>query len=236
MKAEKQNVRKYYKYDVDNPVYNIAKVGSITNNNGILSGFSASNYAQLPNSFVHNSQPWEIQFKVTTGSNVNTQGCICEQLFNGSKYTGLTLYIQSGTFRMRGGNGSSNIVDIDSSYSIKANTTYWFKAEFTGSKYNFYASTDGTSWTQVTSVSSNSILTDNYSMNIGRRNYSAGSYPWLGEIDLNESYIKVNGEYFWQGVTEPIIDGSETDYDFYKDVDVYKVIKDSNKYYAVNER
>lgn len=32
------------------------------------------------------------------------------------------------------------------------------------------------------------------------------------------------------------VESTSSDYDFYKDVDVYKFIKDSNKYYAVNER
>lgn len=223
--------RKYYKYDMANPVSNVNITGTLTNNNGVLSGFSSSNYAKLPKVFSHGSNSWEVQFKVTTGSDVSTQGCICEQLYS-SNYYGLTVYIQSGTLRVRCGNGSSIFWDVDTSYSISVNTTYWIKAEFNGTQYILSASIDGENWTTASTINSTTIATDNYSMNIGRRNYSTAS-PWNGSIDLKESYIKVNNELWWKGVTYPVIEGTEQDYDWYEDVYNYDFYRDINTYKAI---
>ena len=204
--------------------YNIREIGTLTNNDGILSGFSSGNYAKLPNVFSHGSNSWEVQFKVTTGSDVSTQSCICEQQYNGNYY-GLTIYIQSGTLRVRCGNGSSNFWDVNTDYSISANTTYWIKAEFNGTQYILSASIDGENWTTASTISSTTIATDNYSMNIGKRNYSGYSYEWLGSIDLNESYIKVNNELWWQGTDVLIITDPITEADFSEDVYNYNTTK-----------
>lgn len=223
--------RKYYKYDTANPVSNVNITGTLTNDNGVLSGFSSGNFAKLPNIFSHGSKPWEVQFKVTTGSNVSSQSCIYEQLYDGNVYYGLTLYIENNTLRVRCGNGST-FWNVNTDYSISVNTTYWVKAEFTGTQYILSASIDGENWITASTINSTTIATDNYSMYIGKRSYSSQPSQWLGSIDLKESYIKVNDSILWEGVTYPVIDGTEQDFDFYKDVYNYEFYKDLDVYYA----
>lgn len=223
--------RKYYKYDTANPVSNVNITGTLTNDNGVLSGFSSGNFAKLPNIFSHGSKPWEVQFKVTTGSNVSSQSCIYEQLYDGNVYYGLTLYIENNTLRVRCGNGST-FWNVNTDYSISANTAYWIKAVFNGTQYILSASIDGENWTTASTITSSTIAYDNYLMFIGRRNYGSNYNQWLGSIDLKESYIKVNNELWWEGVTYPVIDGIEQDFDFYKDVYNYEFYKDLDVYYA----
>lgn len=217
--------RKYYKY-IDTKEPNATTEGSLTISNGIVSGFSSSNYMILPFNFIHGNNAWKVQFKVTTGTDVSSQGCICEQRYDGSYYYGLTIYIQSGTLRVRCGNGSSIFWDVDTSYSIVANTTYWIKAEFTGTQYIIYASIDGENWTTVNTLSSTTIATNDYTMYLGRRNYGTSAYsPWLGSIDFNQSFITVNNEELWHGTVIETQESTSSDYDFYEDISHIKVYK-----------
>ena len=50
---------------------NVVKVGSVTDNNGVLNGFSTSSAAIIP-SFRPRSYIWEQHWKITTGSDVTS--------------------------------------------------------------------------------------------------------------------------------------------------------------------
>ena len=66
-----------------------------------------------------------------------------------------------------------------------------------------YLSTNGTDWTQEGStITSSSRLTPRGSWAIGRNLAGINdvdTLPWQGSIDINNSYIKINGEYWWKG-------------------------------------
>ena len=143
-------------------VYNVNIVGSLTNNNGVLSGFSNSNYATLPQTFNPSNSNWEVVVPITTSSSfigcdffasvVSGDFGIHAQLLTDGK---LHLYLSSdGT--------SHNIVNNATGAStLLVNTKYWIKIAFNGTSYNVYSSTtgefNGEETTEIT-VNSSAVL------------------------------------------------------------------------------
>ena len=228
MKAVKETVRKYYKYG-NTPNVNI--VGNPTISNGVASNFSNTNYLTLPTAFQPAANPWEIVLKV----NMNNNGA-----------TGIFLgNISSGYFRL--GFNNTNIVALylstnSTSWNIGQliGTTpmingvdYWIKATFDGAKYQIFLSTDGESYNLEGTLNSSSIPAYQSLSTLGAGHNSNNSTPQYtqGSIDLKNSYIKINDKEFWHGTL--LEESTESDYDFYKDVDVYKIVKQNNIYKAV---
>lgn len=226
MKAVKETVRKYYKYG-NTPNVNI--VGNPTISNGVASNFSNTNYLTLPTAFQPAANPWEIVLKV----NMNNNGA-----------TGIFLgNISSGYFRL--GFNNTNIVALylstnSTSWNIGQliGTTpmingvdYWIKATFDGAKYQIFLSTDGESYNLEGTLNSSSIPAYQSLSTLGAGNNSNNSTPQYtqGSIDLKNSYIKINDKEFWHGTL--LEESTEADYDFYRDVDVYKTVKEIVKKY-----
>lgn len=147
-----------------------------------LSGFSTA-------------ENWEIQIKITTGSDVNTN----QYFFGGDSsttiYRNIELSIVDAKFAFT---ASSNGDDYDliyscGTYTVLPNTTYWIRAKFTGLRYVFQYSTNGTNFEDDISAENSTSV------------YEAGYYSWgiiknspfLGSIDLNECYIKINNVVAW---------------------------------------
>lgn len=182
-------------YDNSAKVSNVTKVGSLTDNNGVLSGFSTSNYAQIPITFSPNAKNWDIVFKgkFTTTSTANN-------IVSGYNNQYIAFYINtSGNLKCSIGNGSSWVInDLTGTTTLLANTDYWYKLTFNGTNYIMYTSTDGETWTQEAS-STNSVNINGATLNIGVPRLLENNY-WSGTIDLNESYININGQRWWTGV------------------------------------
>ena len=192
---------------------NINKVGSLTDNNGILSGFSTSNYAKFPTNFQPSSNTWEMVWKITTGSNVSSttaqQICVFSKgTTNDTRYASRIL-IQGGKFRFTiTYNGTAwDIPSADGdpgvgTYSVQTNTTYWLKWEYTGSAYKLSYSLDGITYTQDINVASTTPVYNSPAFcAIGIWNNGSYLEPFLGSIDLNESYINIDGTRWWTGTT-----------------------------------
>lgn len=75
MRAVKETVRKYYKYDTTNPQYNYTPIGTLTNTDGVLSGFSSSNKASI-GTFNPSVNSYELVLKFKTSS-LSTRYDIC---------------------------------------------------------------------------------------------------------------------------------------------------------------
>ena len=179
-------------------------VGSPTIENSIVSDFSSSNY-------------------VTTNQNINFDAVnsnyeiVAEVKPIGSSWEQTTRYILgSGTSQTsRFGlcvtpyqhwywyiysDGVNNIyLDGNADNSMNNRTTF-IKAVVNNKNASLYKSLDGQSWS-VLATKDLSSYTDTYvinsPINIGV-NYNV-SYPWIGSIDLNNTYIKVNDIYFFRG-------------------------------------
>ena len=85
----------------------------------------------------------------------------------------------------------NNILDLD--------TWYWCKLEFTGNKYILSYSIDGINWIEDASQDSTTKIT-NLTGELSLGCDEGTRYLENGSIDLSETYIKINGEYWWKGV------------------------------------
>lgn len=225
MKATREVVRKYYKYDTSNPRYNINAIGNLINSEGVISGFSTSNYATVPNTFNFlDASTYKVKVKFTTGSNISTVQCIFNSLYT------IFLFIQNGSFKFGLGNGSSwSILDYSTVISsVSANTEYLFELEFTGTQYLIKLNNE----LLYTVTSTNKIGSGSSKFTLGIA--SDITSPFFGTIDLNSCNISVDDKVAWQGVTYPVIESTSSDYDFYGDVLANKVPKNVvRKYYKV---
>lgn len=180
-------------YNTSSKASNVTKVGSLTDNNGVLSGFSTSNYATLPNSVSLGSN-FEICVKVTTATFTSTQ----QDFISGVGNPFIALGITTGNIlNFNIGDGSSWLAPTITDDSISENTTYWFKIIFNGNKYSLLKSTDNESFTEVAYLDSTSTIPNcliQFGIDRGR------TLAFYGSVDLNESYININGQRWWTGV------------------------------------
>lgn len=185
---------------------------------GIASGFSSRNAIQLK-STLDTALPWELQLKFNT-SNVTTRqklnGCV-----NSVDYNFPTVELgRDGNAKFVidiSSNGSSwDISDTAGTYTILPNTYYWIRYGWTGTVYYLDYSLDGITFTRDIEVTSSvAAYKSLYYMGIGNDMWSSSSQaPFLGLIDLSESYIKINDQMWWQ---PEIIDTYDYDWIFTQD-------------------
>ena len=179
--------------------------GTLTENNGVFSGFSASNYLALQQSFTL-TPTTKAEFVVrvsntTFDGSSSFLGMIGSYSINFRFNTGkkLVLYL---------GNGSSWVVNgLEGTTVFQENNFYYAKLVFDNGVITIYSSNSGKIWTQeaTTTVS----FTYTYNLIIGRAKNDS-SYQ-KGSIDLNNSYIKLGStKYKLQAVVGYKIVGSPT--------------------------
>lgn len=179
---------------------NVAKMGTVEDNNHVLSSFSTTNYAIIPNTFQASiANTWEMVFKVTTGLDTTIN-----QYFIGS--TGIATTRDNVIIGIYEGNfyasfntsetATTTIPAVFTTYAPEPEITYTIKVEFTGSEYNLYV--DNT--LQGTATSSDIIYDAGLIIGVQSSSNGVLLYPWLGTVDLNDSYININGNRWWTGV------------------------------------
>lgn len=178
---------------------NITPVGNLGDKMGVLFRFSNASYAKSLEKFAPGAvDKWEMVWKFKTACKFVANQWLVSPSAN---YKGFAfgLGTDGKLFLYLSSNGTSwNIANNKRGtkvYSI--NTTYFWKLEFTTDKYIFYYSTNGKSWTKEFEIASASIIFDGGIYKIGIA-YN-DTCPWLGSIDLNKSYIKLNTVYIWHG-------------------------------------
>lgn len=181
----------------------IIKVGTLTDNDGVISGFSTSNYCELPKLFNPNTNTWEIVecIKLTNFS----ETCDIFSSVAANDY-GIHLQIQTdGKIHIYlSSNGTSQNIasNVAGTSILSTDTKYYIKAVFTGSAYVVYSSTTGDftgeEITEIT-ISSTSALCSMSQSILGRNANPSYPQPLNGSIDLKESYIKINNELWWKG-------------------------------------
>lgn len=191
--------RTYYKYGTK---LNATVVGNFARiNKGVASGFSKSQYLVLPNNFdVAGGRTWEMLYKFTTGSDVSTG-----QTLTGTNYyrfDPVCIFLEDAKFGLDFCSGTgTNIFSKTGAYKVLPNTDYWIKVSFDGSKYALAYSLDGVDYIEDISYATTKVV---YSqpLTIGIQcasNNGSFSSPFLGTIDLYQSYININGERWWSG-------------------------------------
>jgi len=168
---------------------NVNIVGSLSDTNGVLSDFSTSNYAWIPN--VKSTDNEDIIIDFTTGSDVSTS----QRVLHAEKYCCLEISGSEGIYTYKW--VDNTIVNL---ISCSANTHYRFKININGTTKTFSYNTDGSdTFTTITSFTDSGIdVNANYQFRLGLASQE-NSYPFLGTINLNNSYITKNGSYIWCG-------------------------------------
>lgn len=92
---------------------------------------------------------------------------------------------------------------LQSDTVLEEGKPYWLKLEFTGTEYKLLLSENGIDWTLESSITSSTKLIyvsyDNWHIGWNYSSSSSYYYPLKSELNLAESYIKVNGEFWWKG-------------------------------------
>ena len=182
--------------------YNATTVGTLIKENGIVSGFSGSNYMIIED-IPTNVTSFEIVFKANSGLNSSrTYTSICGQIdgnYTTPQITGTVPNIGAGI----SADGSS-WPSGNTTIALEDNTDYWFKVEWNGSQRIFSVSKDGELYEDVSVLEQTAInWTTKLAIGIDYDVDDESKY-WAGSIDLNESYININGERWWNGVSTEI--------------------------------
>lgn len=221
-------------------------VGNLQNSNHVLSGFTNSDYAQIPVTFGPVDQDWEIQikfkYKQTTASvqynpvyqnlltpEVDDSAFISHLYLTHTKdvrdhiFTVLNLYLKytnsSGSVvseTFQSNNLNSSLID---------NNDYWLKIVYSNAKVYVKLSSDGETYTNI--INSNNLgsstfrIYDNSFLILGANPRASSISPWLGSIDLKECYIKIEDTVIWQGG----ITYNKADADFLLDEGIWQSYK-----------
>ena len=179
-------------------------VGSPTITDGVASGFSSSDYLELSQQ-ANNSIPFEMVVCFTANSvTTNHDGFVICAVGDAQMY--INTHSQLGVKYSTGSNKWITEPTI-----LSANTKYWGKFTYDGTQVGISISTDGTQFTTPTTQENNPR---------DRAAASKFGFPYSGyqlfdgSIDLNHTYIKVNGEYwfngahfFWKNNSTPLFTG-----------------------------
>lgn len=201
------NAVELQKHQLKGPVgYTV--VGSPTITDGVASGFTSSNSIKIaynPTAFFDNSY----EFVVKCLYNSNPSGD--EPYALSWRVNGMHLGIGAGVgvFRFGFGNVGGSKLEVVSNIVPTLNTWYWLKGVIQNKVASFYYSTDGENYTLVgTNDFSDKTpieTIDNGMLCIGSYGDSYGVMP--GSVDLNATYIKVNGKllYYQPAPTKYIV-------------------------------
>ncbi len=177
---------------------NIVTYGTPTIQNGIASGFSTSSAIQSDLDFIPGTNPWEVNLKLTTGADITTS----QAFFQTSEHAMISSSVNSRHFRIGASTSgtSFDLFDEGGTYSVLPNTTYYIRYKFTGSAYSLEYSLTGIEGSYITDITVTnstpvySSTTDNLRLGATFQ----GQSPFSGSIDLNESYININGQTWWR--------------------------------------
>lgn len=177
------------------PYERYAVVGSPTISGGIASDFTKNNYV-MTNSTFPGSTTTSLEF--ATKINVSSFSSTSTVASSTTSTIPFHLAVRDSKFRFYP--GRENIYKIGD-FVLSANTNYWIKLFWDSTNgWKLQYSTDGATYTTdfENYKPSDSAPKNNYVV-IGRNYPNGGQEPFLGTIDLNETYIKVNGQYWWRG-------------------------------------
>lgn len=180
------------------PSSNVNLVGDLNDVDCVLSGFSSTNYATLPNVFSPESKPWEIVVSGTFVKNEEMQSFVTPQADDDSGvYIGTD---SEGCFYVELTSDTDDYIGcINSDTYLKEGEQYWIKASFTGTEYRLEYSSDGIDYNlEGFSIQSTNPVRQGVGLALGIE-YYRGKLEHAGEIYLNECYINVDGKRWWTG-------------------------------------
>ena len=171
-------------------------VGSPTIQNGVASGFSETNYLTLSKG-VDISQDFEWVFKIHTPTSSNADQRI--MAYNAGTLCSIYLSGSSQLLRWWISSDSNGAHTINSYIAMPADTDIFIKAVHQNGVYTLSYSTDGNIYTEVGSLSfTPEGTTASAYVDIGV-NHTSYYSPFLGSINLANSYMNVQGVPYFRG-------------------------------------
>lgn len=179
--------------------YSVQGTDVTVSSTGVASGFSASSYIYTSiafwNSMYSNPFVFQTKFKITSLVSADFDNTIIE--IRGNPYTSgshlFTFNINKiGRLRLNETSVGTATVSID--------TDYWLKAEYANGVYTISLSTDGSTFTQIGTITSTPSASTAERVVLGGTTKSSAVYL-RGSIDLTETYFKDgNGNTLWAPV------------------------------------
>lgn len=166
--------------------------GNLTVANGVLSGFSSSAYFEVAGGRQDNS---EFVIKFTTPSTALTSNMVVTH----SEHWESIEIDTSGRVFAYNWSTSSGVTLIA---SVVYSQTYYVKSVHSGQQRTYYTSADGETWTQAASFTDTGIdISKQFPFRLGNGSTSTLlNRAFTGTIDLNQSYMSVDGSQFWKGM------------------------------------
>ena len=163
-------------------------VGSPTITDGVVSGFSASDYLELNKSLNLSTEKVEIVLDIKLTSFSKDGLCI----LSANNGLNIQLYRQSTQYKLLNLGGNAN----SGTKQFVLNTNYKVKFVITSTTLDMYVWENNNwildvSYTVNYTTISNIVIGDNYT--------HSGTRVFTGSIDLNETYIKVNNKLWFNG-------------------------------------
>ncbi len=187
---------------------NVSLVGAPVVDNGVISGFSTSNYIKLPQVFNPGSSTWEIVIPFSV-DNLDTEQSIFMSCIEGSspnRYLLLAVEPNTGEIRCYYNYEQTNWQTTGSfgaENTISTGKKYWVKVEYDGTNLKGYLSTNGSDYTLCLNeeIAIPATASTNNITALGLYVANEKTLPLNGSIDLKESYININGQRIWSGAT-----------------------------------
>ena len=175
---------------------NYVTVGSPTVKNGVISGFSSTNYALIPN-VPSNVRSYEMVAKFTTGTLDGEQRGVLGNSATNKCTPQINVYIDNKIHVNHPQDADTWV--SDSFGNVEANTTYTVKLAWNGSTViGYYKTVSSDDWVKFMSKSCSTV---HWIEQIGI-GIDQGEYPFNGSIDLNECYIQINGNMWWSATRD----------------------------------
>ena len=167
-------------------VIHYQKVGGIQLNDGIASGFNTTSYLRTTDD-INFSKPLTIVIKATTGTDIQSNQEVFGMV---QRESNLEFGACNGKFMWEVATGL-----ITTRSQISTNKTYWWKVVKNGNSMTCYYREDGTeTWKQDLS---GSRTTNVVGMAVIGTDIDAPSEYWRGTIDIDSSYVEMDGQKFW---------------------------------------
>lgn len=184
--------------------------GSLTENDGVVSGFSQSNYLITQDVFPLQSTNFEIVTRIKNTATDSNERCFVSSRYRTAFIIGTTrVSANTFTFRLYGGNSTGTGASWNkASEQITIDETQFFDVKFTynGTEYALYVN-----GTKIISYTSSTALYGNDYMYYGKWDAGSNTNIFVGSIDLNNSYIKLGStKYNLQAVVGYTVVGSPT--------------------------
>ena len=164
-------------------------VGSPTITDGVVTNLSSSNYLTVPNFPYVSADSWEIVINADTTYNSGQQQ---QRLLRINSYFQFQVQGTNPVWQFYNGTSAYNIINSESGFISTCKFVKMVKSSG-ASSIQFYVSTDGITWITGNTIAISSSATD------GNMNIGTNGNGWLGTVNLNNTYIKVNNKLWFNG-------------------------------------